>query len=134
MYLTGLAATPEWVHLCRMKKAIFIALAAALISINAGPVLADAFSYDTVNPGARFQFDSMGSGRNLAPAGSLSGPAHAGIPGPLADTEGPGLRAQPLGGAGGYEGRITCGPGSRNYSIVDEARIRRIEPLACGRQ
>ncbi|MEX2199970.1 MAG: hypothetical protein WD711_01140 [Dongiaceae bacterium] len=118
-----------------MMKATFIALAAALILSNAGPALADdAFGYDTVNPGARFQFDSMGSGRNLAPAGSLSGPAHAGIPGPLADTEGPGLRAQPLGGATGYEGRITCGPGSRNYSIVDEARIARMAPLACGRR
>jgi hypothetical protein len=118
-----------------MMKAAFIAVAAALILINAGPVRADdAFGYDTVNPGTRFQFDSMSSGRNMAPAGSLSGPAHAGVPGPLADTEGPGLRAQPEGGAGGYEGRITCGPGSRNYSIVDEARIARIEPLACGRQ
>ncbi|MDZ4736674.1 MAG: hypothetical protein SGJ07_10035 [Rhodospirillaceae bacterium] len=116
-----------------MKTLTFTALAVALVLFGAGPSMADdAFSYDTVRPGARFQFDSLSSGRDIAPAGSLSGPGHAGRSGPLTNTEGPGLRAQPDAGPGGYEDRITCGPGMRNYSIVDADRIARIEPMACG--
>ncbi|MEX0808658.1 MAG: hypothetical protein WD044_08005 [Dongiaceae bacterium] len=92
----------------------------------------DAFGYDTLRPGAQFQYDSLSSGRDMAPAGSLSGPGHAGRSGPLSDTEGPGLRAQPDAGAGGYESRITCGPGARNIIGVDRDRIARLEPMACG--
>ncbi|MEX1109580.1 MAG: hypothetical protein WEC00_11740 [Dongiaceae bacterium] len=119
-----------------MKNMTLAALAAALLLFGAGPTIADddAFGYDTVRPGTRFLYDSISPGRDIAPSGSLSGPGHAGRSGPLSGTEGPGLRAQPDAGPGGYEDRITCGPGSRNYSIVDEDRIARIEPLACGRQ
>lgn len=118
-----------------MRKLAFAALASALLLVGAGPGFADdPFGYDTVRPGARFQFDSLSSGRDIAPAGSLSGPGHAGRSGPLSNTEGPGLRAQPDGGPGGYEDRITCGPGMRNYSIIDRDRIARIEPMGCGRR
>jgi hypothetical protein len=67
----------------------------------------------------------------MAPAGSLSGPAHAGKPGPLGDTEGPGVRAAPEGGWTGPESQIDCGPGGRYLDMTTGERLRRLEPLAC---
>lgn len=115
-----------------MKKLILAAAAALLLAAPAASAN-DPFHYDTVRPGSRFLLDSINPGRDFTTGGSLSGPGHAGRGGPLSDTEGPGVSAEPRGGYTGYESQIDCGPGARYLDIVTGERLRRAAPMACGR-
>ncbi len=91
-----------------------------LLLAGAAALAEEPFSYDTVNPGARFQYDSITTGRDIQPSGTLGG------------TEGPGVPEEPPGGYTGARSMIDCGPGARYISPVDADRVGRLYPLACG--
>jgi hypothetical protein len=48
-----------------------------------------------INPGSRFQLDTIQPGRPLAPDGSLSAPPSLGQPGPLSPSPGVGMQPEP---------------------------------------